>query len=396
MNHMHWAACSVIAVVFSGLAADPSAIAAAASPDRPGNLWAYVGTYTKGTDSQGIYRLELDLVRGELKSCSLAAEAVNPSFVAIHPSRRWLYAVGEVGGGPGKKNGEVSAFSIEPHSGRLRLLGHQSSGGIGPCHVLVDRSGRCAVVANYGSGSLACLRIEDDGRLDAASSIVRHVGSSVNPRRQEGPHAHATTLDAANRLAFVCDLGLDKIMIYRLDPVRGLLTPSDPSSVGVVPGAGPRHFAFHPNGRFAYVIDELASQVDVFAYESSPGRLAAIQSISTLPPDFHGNNTAAEIEVHPSGKFLYASNRGHDSIAMFSIEERSGMLHPLGHASAQGRTPRNFSIDPSGVFLLVANQDSGNVVLLRIGGDGKLTPTGSSLSVAAPVCVQMMPPRENE
>jgi 6-phosphogluconolactonase len=396
MNHMHWAACFVAAVVFNGLLVGPSAIATAASPDRANKLWVYVGTYTKGTASQGIYRLELDLLRGELKSCSLAAEAVNPSFVAIHPNRRWLYAVGEVGGGPGKKNGEVNAFSIEPHSGRLRLLGQQPSGGAGPCHVLVDRSGRCVLVANYSSGSVACLPIDDDGRLGAATSIVRHIGSSVNPRRQEGPHAHATTLDAANRLAFVCDLGLDKIMIYRLDPARALLTPSDPSSVGVVPGVGPRHFAFHPNGRFAYVVDELASQVDVFAYESSHGRLAAIQSISTLPPDFRGNNTAAEIAVHPSGKFLYASNRGHDSIATFSIEERSGVLHPLGHAPAQGRTPRSFSIDPSGVFLLVANQDGGNVVLLRIGDDGKLTSTGSSLSVAAPVCVEMMPPRENE
>jgi 6-phosphogluconolactonase len=395
MNDIRWAAFSVATVVLGGLAVD-SSTTVAASPDRPAKLWGYVGTYTKDTASKGIYLVELDLARGELKSCGLAAEAVNPSFVAIHPSRRWLYAVGEVGGGRGKKDGAVSAFAIEPRSGRLTLLNQQSSGGAGPCHVLVDRSGKCVVVANYGGGCVACLPIDADGRLGAATSIARHEGSSVNPRRQEGPHAHATTLDAADRLAFVCDLGLDKIMIYRLDAARGLLTPSDPPSVAVAAGAGPRHFVFHPNGRFAYVIDELASQVDAFAYDAPHGRLAAIQSISTLPPGFQGSNTGAEIQVHPSGKFLYGSNRGHDSIAIFAIDPRTGKLSPLGHESTQGKMPRYFGIDPSGAFLLAANQGSDNIVLFRIGGDGKLTSAGSSLSIAAPVCVQMMRPLEHE
>jgi 6-phosphogluconolactonase len=195
-------------------------------------------------------------------------------------------------------------------------------------------------------------------------------------------------------LAFVCDLGLDKIMVYRLDAARGLLTPNDPPFASVAPGSGPRHFAFHPNAHFAYVINEMASTVTAFEYDAAGGRLSAIQTITTLPADFHGSNTCAEIQVHPSGKFLYGSNRGHDSIAMFAIDGLTGKLSPLGFESTQGKTPRNFGLDPSGAFLLAANMASDNVVLFRIGADGKLTPTGQSVSVPAPVCVKMMPPLE--
>jgi 6-phosphogluconolactonase len=379
----------VAAVVLGVPVAGFAATAAAASPDRLGKLWVYVGTYTKGTASQGIYLLQLDRARGELTSLGLAAEAVNPSFVAIHPHRHWLYAVGE-----GKKEGGVGAYRIEPRTGKLTLLGRQSSGGIGPCHVLVDLSGKCVLAANYGSGGVACLPIEDDGRLRAATSIIQHRGSSINPQRQTGPHAHSSALDPANRLAFVCDLGLDKIMVYRLDAARGLLTPNDPPFASVAPGSGPRHFAFHPNAHFAYVINEMASTVTAFEYDAAGGRLSAIQTITTLPADFHGSNTCAEIQVHPSGKFLYGSNRGHDSIAMFAIDGLTGKLSPLGFESTQGKTPRNFGLDPSGAFLLAANMASDNVVLFRIGADGKLTPTGQSVSVPAPVCVKMMPPLE--
>ncbi len=394
MSDMRLAMFFVAAVVFGGLAAGSAASGAVASPDRLGKLWVYVGTYTKGTASQGIYLLQLDLARGELTSLGLAAEAVNPSFVAIHPRRHWLYAVGELAAGAGKKEGGVSAYAIEPRSGKLTLLDRQSSGGVGPCHVLVDRSGQCVLAANYGSGGAACLPIGDDGRLRAATSIIQHTGSSINPERQAGPHAHSSTLDPANRFAFVCDLGLDKIMVYRLDAARGLLTPNDPPFASVAPGSGPRHFAFHPNGHFAYVINEMAATVTAFQYDAAHGRLLAIQTITTLPADFHGSNTTAEIQIHPSGKFLYGSNRGHDSIAMFAIDEPTGRLSPLGFESTRGKTPRNFGIDPSGAFLLAANMATDNVVLFRIGADGHLAPAGQSVSVPAPVCVKMMPPLE--
>jgi 6-phosphogluconolactonase len=352
-------------------------------------LWIYIGTYTQGT-SQGIYLLHLDPATGKLESAGLAAKAVNPSFVSIDPTRRRLYAVGEVGGGPGRKEGAVSAFSIDPQTGMLTLLNQQSSRGAGPCHVLVDRSGQCVLVANYSGGSVACLPIGPDGRLGEAKSLVQHAGSSVDPQRQTGPHAHSTTLAPDNRFAFVADLGLDKIMIYRLDPAQALLVANDPPAACLAPGSGPRHFAFHPNGRWAYVINELASTVTAFGYDAAHGALTAIDTVSTLPQGFTGKNTAAEVQVHPTGKFLYGSNRGHDSIAIFAIDPQSGKLRPLGHESTQGRTPRNFGIDPTGHYLLAANQATDNLVLFRIAADGRLTPTGQSLEIGAPVCVKMI------
>jgi 6-phosphogluconolactonase len=352
-------------------------------------LWIYIGTYTQGT-SQGIYLLHLDPATGKLELAGLAAKAVNPSFVAIHPTRRWLYAVGETGGGPGKKEGGVSAFAIDPKSGLLTLLNQQSSRGSGPCHVVVDSSGKCVVVANYNGGNVACLPILEDGRLGEAKSFIQHAGSSIDPKRQTGPHAHSTTVDPYNRFAFVADLGLDKIMIYRLDPAHALLSANDPSAACLTPGSGPRHFAFYPNGRFAYVINELASTVTAFQYDATHGALTAIDTLSTLPQGFAGQSTAAEVQVHPTGKFLYASNRGHDSIAIFAIDPQSGKLRLLGHQSTQGKTPRNFGFDPCGDYLLAANQASDNVVLFRVAADGRLTPTGQSLQIGAPVCVKMM------
>jgi 6-phosphogluconolactonase len=259
--------------------------------------------------------------------------------------------------------------------------------------VTVDRLGKNALVANYGGGSIACLPIGEDGRLGDATAFVQHKGSSVNPQRQQGPHAHSINLDAANRFAFVADLGLDKVLVYRFDQSAGTLEPNDPPAASIAPGSGPRHFAFHPGGRFAYVINEMKSTVTAFAYDADRGTLQTFQTVSTLPEDSDGRSSTAEVQVHPSGKFLYGSNRGHDSIAAFAIDAATGRLTPIGHESTQGKNPRNFGIDPTGAYLLAANQDNDNIVAFRIdAATGKLRPAGQSIHVPMPVCVKFMLP----
>ncbi len=380
---LSWLLPTLLPPVCQSQAAQPQA-------QPPAKYWVYLGTYTRGA-SKGIYRSELDMATGKLAEPVLVAETSNPSFLDIHPARPWLYAVGELYGAGGK-GGAVSAFTID-RTGNLKLLNQQSSGGAGPCHVSVDRTGRYVLVANYGSGSVACLPIKPDGSLGEATSVIRHVGSSVNPKRQQGPHAHSIYVDGANRFAFAPDLGCDKVFIYRFDAQEGKLTANDPPHAELHPGAGPRHFAFHPNGRLAYVVNELDSTVTVFAYNAERGILKAIQTIGTLPEGFSGDNTTADIHVHPSGDFLYASNRGHDSIAIFAIDPESGKLSRTGHQSTGGRTPRNFGLDPIGVYLLAANQDSHNVVVFRIDrSNGALRPTGVEIKLGAPVCVKFCRP----
>jgi 6-phosphogluconolactonase len=364
---------------------------AADKETKPEKLWVYIGTYT-AKSSKGIYRFELDLASGQLTSRALAAETANPSFLAIHPSHRFLYAVGELGSFGGKKSGAVSAFSLDPKTGELAPLNQQPSRGAGPCHLIVDRLGKHVLVANYGGGSAAVLPIQDDGRLGEATGFVQHAGSSVNPARQKEPHAHSINLDAANRFAFVADLGLDKVLIYRYDPAKGTLTANEPPAVAVAPGAGPRHFAFHPDGRHAYVINEMQSTVSALAYEPDRGALRLLQTVSTLPEGFKGNTSTAEVVVHPSGKFLYGSNRGHNSIAIFAIDPSTGKLTAVGHQSEHIKTPRNFAIDPTGTYLLVANQDSDSLVVFRIDQrTGQLLPRGNVVEVPMPVCIRMIP-----
>ena len=370
--------------------------AAAQTADRgqgatgPRELRVYIGTYTRG-QSEGIYLSQLDLATGKLRAAELAAKVANPSFLAIHPGRPLLYAVGELGDFQGKRAGAVSAFSVDPATGKLTLLNQQSSQGTGPCHLVVDRTGKNVLVANYGGGSIACLPIRRDGRLGEATSSIQHEGSSVDPRRQQGPHAHSMNLDAAGRFAFAADLGLDKILVYRLDAAKGKLTPNDPPWTRLAPGSGPRHFAFHPSGRYAYVINELNSTVTAFRYDAGQGILRPLQTISTLPEGFDGSSTTAEVQVHPSGKFLYGSNRGHDSIACFAIDAATGKLTCVGHEPTQGKSPRNFGIDPTGSYLLAANQGTDNVVVFRIDTEtGRLRPTGQSISVSTPVCVKIV------
>ena len=350
----------------------------------------YLGTYTRGGKSEGIYVCELNLAKGTLTNLRLAAKSKNPSFLAIHPSGRFLYSVSEIADFEGGKTGGVSSFALDSKTGSLKFLNKKPSGGGGPCHLVVDHKGKNVLVANYGGGSVNVLAIGADGRLADPTGFVQHKGSSVNPRRQKGPHAHSINLDVKGAYAFAADLGLDKVLVYRFDAAAGTLAPNKVPSASVAPGGGPRHFAFHPGGKYAYVINEMTSTVTAFSYDSSAGKLSNIQTITTLPDGFKGGNSTAEVQVSPDGKLLFGSNRGHDSIAVFSIDSSSGRLTARGHQPTGGKTPRNFGVDPTGRFLLAANQNSGTVVVFRI-GPGGLTPTGSVLEVPRPVCVKFLP-----
>lgn len=385
----------LVSLVVSWMLGSPGvARAQAQSPSTaaPSVYWVYVGTYTGGDRSRGIYLMDLDVRSGELTELRLAAASPDPSFLAIHPNREFLYAVNESGEILGRRDGGVSAFAIDQARGTLTLMNQQLPAGSGPCHLVVDRQGRNVLVANYGSGSVGCLPIERDGRLRPATSTIQHRGHGADPGRQAGPHAHSINLDAANRYAFAADLGLDEVLIYAFDPERGRLSPHQPPFARVAPASGPRHFAFHPDGRFGYLINEMANTVTAFAYDADNGVLKEMQTVSTLPAGFRGTSYTADIHVHPSGRFLYGSNRGHDSIAIYAIDPTTGKLTPVGIEPTQGKNPRNFAIDPTGNFLLAENQDSNTIVVFRIDPTtGKLQPTGRTAKVAKPVCIQMIP-----
>ncbi len=353
--------------------------------------YVYVGTYTHG-DSEGIYVYELDNQTGALEYSSKITGVDNPSFLDIHPSGRYLFSVNEIGDYEGKASGAVTAFYIHDNTGELSFLNQQATGGGAPCHVSVDDTGKYLLVANYGGGSVAAFPIGKDGRLDQASSFVQHQGSSVNESRQSGPHAHAIMIDGSNQYAFSPDLGLDKILIYKIDLDSGKLIPNEQPWVRVHPGAGPRHLDFHPNGNFAYVINELDSTFTAFLYDEETGSLTEIQTLSTLPEDFDGTSHCADIHVHPSGKYLYGSNRGHDSIAICAIDNDSGMLDFIGCESTRGQTPRNFGLNPDGTLLLAANQQTNNIVSFAVDVEtGQLTDTGNETEVPSPVCLKMHP-----
>jgi 6-phosphogluconolactonase len=293
-------------------------------------LTLYVGTYTSGK-SEGIYVYRMNVLTGELKRFD-SIQAINPSFLTINGNKRYLYAVNEVAEFGGKSSGAVSAFSIDSTTGRLRFLNQQASMGADPCHVIVNRTGRFALVANYTGGNVSVFPIQPDGRLGPATDVIQHRGSSVNKTHQEGPHAHCVILDRLNRYAFASDLGLDRVMIYRFDGLTGKLTPGKEPWAQLTPGSGPRHFTFHPNGRNAYVINELDSTLTVFTYDERDGILRSLQTVTTLPTNFAGHNDCADVHVSPSGKFLYGSNRGHDSIVVFAINQNTGKLEYLEHA----------------------------------------------------------------
>lgn len=343
----------------------------------------YIGTYTGGA-SLGIYRSSLNLESGALTEPKLAAELTNPSFLTIHPTLDALYAVSEVADG----DRQVVSYRIEDDGG-LTETGHADSGGNGPCYVSTDKTGKFLFVANYGNGSVSAYRIEPDGSLGPMTSNQQHSGSSINQRRQQGPHAHCILVDPGNHYACAADLGLDKVLIYKLDQSTGELTSTE-SPLSITAGNGPRHMAFHPGGKLAFVIHELTSQLSSCSWDAESGKLIELATVSTLPTGFTGNNSTAEVLVHPNGKFVYGSNRGHNSIAGFRVES-DGSLSELGHTSTEGKTPRNFRIDPTGQFLLAENQQSDSIVSFRIDQQtGRLSRTGHSLHVGSPCCIKFL------
>jgi 6-phosphogluconolactonase len=346
----------------------------------------YVGTYT-GDTSRGIYAFRFDAASGRLTSIGLVARTNSPSFLAVSPNRKFLYAVNEISSFEGERSGSVSSFSIDAQSGKLTALNSKSSKGDGPCHLAVDGTGRFLAVANYGGGNFSLLPIAADGRLGDSIAILANGGSGPDKERQQGPHAHAVVFDARNRYLLGADLGLDRVFIYKFDPSTGAIRANDPSSVQLAPGAGPRHVAFHPTLPLAFAINELSSTITSLSWDPATGRLAAAGSVSSLPAGYTGTNDTAEIAVHPSGRFLYGSNRGHDSIAVFGIGP-TGTLTLIEHESTRGQTPRNFAIDPSGKWLIAANQKSNTLAVFSIDQNtGALTPTGPLAQVGTPVCV---------
>ena len=353
---------------------------------------AFIGTYTNKTDSKGIYSFRFDTKTGQLTPIGIAAQTQDPSFLTVSANEKYLYAVNELPTFEGKSSGAVTSYSLDQKTGQLTQLNQVPSGGADPCHLSLDQTGKFLLVANYTGGSVSAFPVAPDGRLGPASAFVQHTGSGPNKERQEAPHAHYITASADNHHVFVVDLGLDEVLIYRFDPANGSLTPSDPPYAKLDPGAGPRHLAFHPNGKFAYVLSEVKSTVTAFAFNSKTATFSTLQTLSTLPKDFAAPNDTAEIVVHPSGKFLYASNRGRDSIAVFAIDPAKGTLTPAGDFSTAGKTPRNFALDPTGNFLLAANQESNNIVVFRINRTtGALTPTDQVAQVPAPVDIVFTP-----
>jgi len=325
----------------------------------------YFGSGTT-SEQEGIFTSVLDLDTGQLSEATLAAEAMRPGFIVLHPDGNHLYSIGKPAGYEGPRSGSVCAFKIDPATGALEFMNMQASQGTGPCYLTIDPSGRNILVAHYRGGSCAALPLAKDGSVKPVSSFHQHTGSSVVPRRQTASHPHAIVLDATGRYAFVPDLGLDQILVYKFDATTGVLTPNDPPFVAVKPGSGPRHFAFHPSGKFAYASLELTSEATAFRYDSEHGTLVENQTLSSLPNSFSGKNTNAGICTTPDGRFLYVSNRGHNSIAQFTIDPDSGKLSPIGYASTQALVPHAINMDPSGSALIATDKNSGDVSVFKV------------------------------
>jgi 6-phosphogluconolactonase len=359
------------------------ALSSALNQSIAADYLTYFGTYT-GPKSKGIYVSRFESGTGKLSAPELAAEIAQPSWVTIHPNGRFLYAVSEL-----EKDSAITGFSIDRKTGKLTILNKVPSAGTVACHLAINKAGTLIYVANYGNGSVAGFRLAKDGTLGERVALIQHEGSGANPRRQKGPHAHAVVLSADNKFLFVPDLGTDQYFSYRAG-ADGSLSPADPPFAKVKGGSGPRHFAFAPHEKFAFGLNEMGSSVTAFTYNGKGG-LHEVATFSTLPAGFHGQNDSAEIQVDASGNNVYASNRGHDSIAVFGIDPASGKLTELQRVPTHGKTPRSFSLDPTGKFLLAANQDSDSVVIFsRDPKSGKLTPSGQTLSVPSPVCIQFL------
>ena len=343
----------------------------------------FVGTYTRQA-SKGIYAYRLTSADAKLTPLGLAAETSNPSFLAVHPNQRFLYTVNE------NDNGTISAFAIDSRTWKLKLLNTVSSRGSGPCHLAFDTTGKWIFVANYNNGSIAVLPVATDGTLGEAAVSIQHSGSSIDARRQSGPHAHSVNISPDNRFLAVTDLGLDEVRIYRFDAKAGSLTPHDPPAIKTAPGSGPRHLAFAPDGRFAWVLNEMSATVTALSYDRTLGKLTPVQDVPALPRDFSGTKSGAEILIHPNGKFLYTSNRGHDSIAIFKLEG-GGLSTSATWVSSRGKTPRSFAIDPDGALVVAANQGSNNLAVFRVDTKtGGLSPAGDVVEAPLPVSVVLV------
>jgi 6-phosphogluconolactonase len=355
---------------------------------QTGDLIVYVGTFTQHS-AKGIYAWKFQTSPPRLTPLGIAADTSNPSFLLVHPNHRYLYAVNEDNLFQGRPSGAVSAYVIDPVNGRLTLLNQVATHSPGPCHLALDKTNRWLFVANYAGGSVTEFPVQPDGSLGENSAFIQHRGKSLDHERQAAAHAHEVVPSPDNRFLLVPDLGLDEVLSYRLDAAKGTLTPANPPFTRIAAGSGPRHLAFHPNGKLVYLANELAATVGVYDYDAERGHLdALLQTISMLPNDYTGTKSAAEIVVSPDGKFLYASNRGHDSIAVFAIDPEKGTLTKIDYIATEGRTPRNFALDPTGDFLFAANQDSNNVVVFRRSVfAGKATAAGLTVDVPNPVCV---------
>ncbi len=353
------------------------------------SIIAYVGTYTGGK-SQGIYAYRVETPAGgdpQFVPLGLAAATASPSFLVIDSARRLVFAVNEISTFNGQPTGAVSAFSADPATGKLTFLNQQPSHGTSPCHVVLDPTGKFLLVANYSSGSVAVFPVATDGHLGAATSVIQHTGHGPNAERQEGAHAHCVTFDPAGRFVFICDLGIDRVVAYQLDAV-GKLTAVESAGTTLKPGSGPRHLVFGVDGKFAYTIDELNSTITAFSYEAATGRLIELQTLSSLPAGFTGQKWAAEIAVHPNGQWLYASNRGHDSVALFAIDPVKGTLTYQATQPSDGKTPRHFALLSGGHHLVVANQDTNSLRLYRVDqASGRLNPAGELVEAPKPVFV---------
>jgi 6-phosphogluconolactonase len=360
----------------------------------PKAYFVFFGTYNKA-GSEGIYRSRFDLATGRFGPVELAARAKDPAFLALHPNGKFLYAIDESSSPKTAPDAGLTAYALNPANGALKFLNQLSAGDSGPCHLAVDATGKSVLVANYGGGSVSAVTLKTDGRLGALGSVVKHTGSSVNAARQKSPHAHGVYLSADNRFAFVPDLGTDRVLSYVVDPATAKLKPNPVlTGTALKPGSGPRHLAFHPDGKFAYVISELLCTVTVMAYSVPAGTLTTVQTISTLPPrqPIPAGTSTAEIQVHPNGKFLYGSNRGANTIVVYTISPTTGQLAYLESVATLGQTPRHFALDPTGTWLLAENQDSNTVAVFRIDQKtGRLTPTGPLLSVPSPVAAVFVP-----
>ena len=364
---------------------------ASPEPEQAAGYLMFVGSYTKET-SKGVQAYRFDPDTGTASDLGLVAEMREPSFLAIHPNNEFLYALSEIDDFDDDESGSITAFAIDPSTAKLTKLNEVSSRGAWPCHLNVDATGKMLIVANYAGGSVASFPVNSDGTLGEAVSFFQHEGGSVHPR-QDHAHAHSADFSADNRFAIFSDLGLDQVKVYAANPDEASLQPHQPPFVSITPGSGPRHFAFHPNGDYAYGINELSSTVSAYSYDGAAGVLSEQQAISTLPENFDGESYTAEIYVHPSGKFVYGTNRGHNSIAVFAVDQATGTLTAVEQVSTQGEWPRNFAIDPTGAYLLAANQNTDNIVIYRIDAEsGRLTPTGDELLLDAPVCIRFLVP----